>query len=167
MAGTRGPLDENTSVELAGNVKEVPEPPAEVTPATIHAWNEYWTSGVARAADYVDIPVLRRLFAYRDEWQRLSDAYNALPISERTVAGSRNQDAEQMHPYTKRMRQLEADMAKIEAQFGLTPMSRARLGIEIGQQQLTWGEVQKRQREQSGELPTPKQSGLPVAGVEE
>lgn len=64
------------------------------------------------------------------------------------------------------MKDLEALIAKLEDKLGLSPLARARLGIEIGQAQLTWAEVMKggaRGEVASGQTPR----ALPIAIVEE
>lgn len=163
IMGLRGALARNDSVKLVNDEVDIPAPPPDLHPELERQWFEYWTSDVARAADVVDIPLIRRLFCYRDEWHRTNIAYRLLPEDERVVAGSRNADALRMHPFTKRLADLEDMIQKIENQLGLSPLSRARLGIELGQAKLTWAQVQKA----AGAPVSSGATALPVGRVEE
>ena len=120
---------------------DAPKPPKGMLPVTRQAWVEYWDSPVARAADGVDLPVIIRLFQYRDELTRLSKAWNKLepaamwPLSASGVPGH--------HPMRARMEKLEVSVLNLEDQLGLTPKARARLGIELGNAELTWNQVRE------------------------
>lgn len=164
--GLRGPLGDDTSVEVTGGLGYVPEPPPGLHEDVVDDWETYWTSGTANVVDEVDIPMVRRLFLYRDEHYRLGLLWGEMGTDERVVEGSRHKDSLRLHPFGDRMKDLEALIAKLEDKLGLSPLARARLGIEIGQAQLTWAEVMKggaRGEVASGHAPR----ALPVAVVEE
>lgn len=110
----------------------IPAPPAGIeSAAVLEAWAEYWSSTVARAADTVDLPAIRRLFVYRDEWERAMDGYRKA----RLVEGSMGQP--RLSPFAAQLTTLEGMIAKLENELGLTPYSRSRLGLAIGQARQT------------------------------
>ena len=167
--GLRGYLPES-GVEVIGARSErpVPEPPEDLHPQLLDEWRTYWQSPVAQAADDVDIPMISRLFIYRDEWYRLSIAYAALPDEDRLIEGSTRSGAGlRIHPFAERMTKLEGDIQKLEDKLGLSPLSRARLGIEIGQQKLTWQQLQRAAGGGHEEVGTDDRvfNALPVAGA--
>lgn len=156
---TYGPLGKS-GVEVVSDRADrpIPRPPDDLHPELVQQWRDYWSSDVANAADDVDLPLITRLFIYRDEWHRLSLAYGMLPMEDRLVAGSRHAEALRIHPWADRMTKLEDMIQKIEDKLGLSPLSRARLGIELGQAKLTWQQVQ---------AATTRLSSLPVSTAKE
>lgn len=167
MTGLRGPVSDN-GIEIVDSRKDrpIPAPPDDIHPDLLAEWDTYWSSSVALAADQVDLPMIRRLFTYRDEWLRLHVAYSALDPEDRIIAGSRNRDNLRIHPFADRMTKLESEISKLEDKLGLSPLARARLGIEIGNQKLTWQQLAKQASAGgSAEIANPM-AGLPVAGVQ-
>ena len=163
--GLRGPLENGVEVIESRADRPVPKPPPDLHPDLLEEWRIYWTSDVAQAADEVDVPMVSRLWSYRDEWLRLKLAYSLLPEEDRVVAGSRNADALRIHPFADRMTKLESEISKLEDKLGLSPISRARLGIEIGQSKLTWHQLAKATAG-AAEVGSSPMSSLPVAGVD-
>jgi P27 family predicted phage terminase small subunit len=75
-----------------------------------------------------DLPALERLFVLRDEWERcLRDSRR----EGRYAEGSTGQRV--LNPLYKHMTTLEASIDKLEAQFGLSPLARLKLGVTFGE----------------------------------
>lgn len=95
-------------------------------------WESFWSSDVARAVDWgADGDRLVRWIRYVDEWHRAMRDYRR----ERVATGSMGQPV--LHPLAGYIAQLEQAIAKAEAEFGLTPLARMRLGIATGEAALT------------------------------
>jgi hypothetical protein len=116
--GRRGPLPDPNKparrdlapvVTLNPTPLAPPDPPKGLLVATRRQWQAYFGSEVARALTEVDVPVVERLFVYRDLWAR---AYR-----------SGDQAA---------MVRLEKPILALEGQLAATPASRARLGLQLG-----------------------------------
>ena len=172
--GLRGPLT-RAAEQIHDDSEEIliPEHGIEaIDTLVLEEWNDYWRSKVSRFTDDVDMGAIRRLFMYRNEWVTLAREWLTMPAElttddtqGRLVAGSRNAEAVRMHPFAQRMDKLEAMMLPLEDRFGFSPLSRARLGIEVGSLHLTWQQL--RQSEESRQLVQGlAPAGLPVASAE-
>lgn len=91
------------------------------------AWTAFWTSPLASLVLASDMPALRRLWLLYEERERAHRAYAA----ERSTTGSMEQLV--VNPFAREIQSLDARIEKLEAQFGLTPASRMRLGISVGE----------------------------------
>lgn len=156
--GRRGPLRDPDAhghhhpevVELVTSIPgmEVPDPPGGLLKVTEADWFAFWESPVAAATSAVDLPALRRLFTYRDE---LTRAMNAVRKSrQRVVEGSRGQAT--LHPLLAHVQHMEQAVARLETECGCTPMSRARLGVQVGAAKLTAAELNKQALEANEEV---------------
>lgn len=117
----------------------VPEPPASLLKVTKERWSAFWASPVARAVDpAADGQRLERWIRAVDEWHRVGREFRKA----RLVSGSMGQPV--LNPLAAYLNQLEQQIAKSETEFGLTPMSRLRLGIAVGQAKLTADELNRR-----------------------
>lgn len=93
-------------------------------PATVQsAWVELWQSPLAGHVRDTDQPALRRLFDYRAALVRAQVAFDAEPTS----VGSTGQPV--LSPWAAEIHRLEGQIQKLEDRFGLTPLSRLRLGV--------------------------------------
>ena len=102
-------------------------PPGEWLKATRDAWDQYWASGVATMADLsIDDRLLHRWVWCNDELLRAEREFRR----ERTVIGSKGQPV--LSPHWAQITNLQAELAKLEAQLGIGPLNRMRLGIAIG-----------------------------------
>jgi len=106
---------------------EVPAAPSGLLKAQREDWTTYWTSPLAKLTTEADIPALRRLFLYRDELERALKGFQ----KQRLVEGSQGQP--RINPLGKQVTDLEGKIAALEDRFGLTPLSRLRLGVTLGQ----------------------------------
>jgi P27 family predicted phage terminase small subunit len=138
---------------------EVPEPPEGLLESTQEAWRTYWRSDVARAATDEGLPTIRRLFELYDQRDR------AMEIVRQTLVVRGSKDQLRLNPVADLVTKLETIILRLETELGLTPMSRARLGIATGQAQLTLEEINERFRE--GQKPRrrkdPRLQALPAA----
>jgi P27 family predicted phage terminase small subunit len=132
---------------------DIPSPPRGLLRATQSRWRAYWTSPVASAVIEADRGSVDRLFRYYDAWERMMRESTASPFTE----GSQGQVV--VHPACARVDKLEAHIAKLEGELGLTPLARSRLGIAVGQAQLTADELNRRTRKPDrGDSPSPPQT---------
>lgn len=109
-------------------LEQVPPAPKHWLRETATQWQQYWMSDVARLAEVdTDRVALTRLFTLYDERER---AYRAFR-KKRLVTGSTGQLA--VHPLWKHAAILDAEIRSLEDRFGVTPQSRLRLGIQLGE----------------------------------
>ena len=149
--GSRGPLQPTQFVKLNGDVVDIPNPPSTLCDELKEAWIDYWMSQVARATDRTDVQGITRLFWYRQQLHEAMEQWGEMSSLEKVVMGSRNEDATQTHPVFGQITKLEAQIQKLEDKFGLSPLSRARLGIELGTAELTWAEIKRRKAREDTE----------------
>jgi hypothetical protein len=110
-------------VRVAARV--MPPPDIEWSDEVQAAWLEFWSSPLAdpKVLRSTDVPALRRLFDLRARLDRAQSEFDDCP----TVSGSMGQTT--MSPWAAEVHRLEAAIGKLEDKFGLTPMSRLRLGV--------------------------------------
>ena len=126
---------QNRSTRDTGNVSvlpavaAVPEPDLAWREEVRSAWFEFWRDPVARLVRPNDLPALDRLFRYRNEWLDAAEFYEAEPIVEGSMGQSR------LSPWADRMDRLEKQLVALEDRFGLTPLSRLRLGVTLSEGQ--------------------------------
>lgn len=95
-------------------------------PAGVQAeWVELWQSPIVSQFRDTDVPALRRLFDYRSALERAQAAFDAEPTS----VGSTGQPV--LSPWAAEIHRIEAQIQKLEDRFGLTPLSRLRLGVIV------------------------------------
>jgi hypothetical protein len=112
-----------------------PAPPTGLLKEVRAEWDVFWSSDIARALAEVDHAVVVRLFRYRDEWRRCWRAYQR----GRVVSGSKGQP--RLSPLAAQLAFLDAAIGRLERELGCTPLSRARLGLVIGEGILTAAQV--------------------------
>lgn len=111
---------------------KAPPPPSGLLEPSQRLWAAFWASAVAAATDPAsDIGRLERWIRAVDEWHRVGPVFR----KSRIVKGSTGQLV--MNPLGAYLVQLEATITSAEAQFGMAPASRARLGLTVGQAKLT------------------------------
>jgi hypothetical protein len=152
--GLRGVLSKSVEQIKSDDVElSIPKAGIDLDPIVQEEWDDFWLSKVSRFTDDVDMGTLRRLFTYRNEWTTLQRTWIEMDDDSRIVEGSNRADALRSHPFADRLDKLEKLMLPLEDRFGLSPLSRARLGIEVGQHQLTWRQVQQGTYSSRTELP--------------
>lgn len=108
-------------------VAEPPAPPKTLLAPTAKSWTAFWESEAAALVLPADLPALERLFELRDERARCM----RVARSARLVPGSTGQAA--LNPLYKLIPTLDAEIRQLEDRYGLTPMSRLKLGITFGE----------------------------------
>lgn len=110
----------------------VPAPPPGMLKGTIELWDSYWSSTVAQVAIEVDrLGVATRWIEAQDERRRAMTVFR----KQRFVKGSMGQAT--LNPISAWIKSREEVIAKCEAELGLTPYARQRLGIAVGQAAMT------------------------------
>jgi P27 family predicted phage terminase small subunit len=121
--GRRGGL-----VALEGGQDPPPSAPAGLLKPARQRWAAFWTSKVADAVDRTsDLPALVRWIQATDEYDRVAKVVKR----SRLVKGSMGQPV--ANPLLGYLAQLDSQIAKAEAAFGMTPIARLRLGIALGE----------------------------------
>ncbi len=110
----------------------MPDPPRGLLKRSRARWEAFWASDVAKAVDpQADAQRLERWISYVDEWHRGMAAFRR----QRFVTGSQGQPV--LNPLAGYLAKLESSIAASEAEFGMGPMSRMRLGIASGEAAMT------------------------------
>ncbi len=128
-----------------GDLPALRTPPTALLKPQQEAWEAFWRSPLAGLVMDADLPALHRLFRLRDEWQRCFEASRG----ERLVSGSTEQMV--LHPLYKHMTTLEKAIESLEAQFGLTPLARLKLGVTFGEAKRSIAEINAAAAAEEGE----------------
>ncbi len=135
--GTNGTQD----VQLREDAPETPACPRGLLKRTRERWESYWSSDVARAVDPIaDLHCVERWIAALDEYERV------LP----QVRRKRTLDTAQgvvLNPLATYLARVQREIRSAEAELGLTPMARLKLGITFQEARRTLP-VAKRETEQ-------------------
>lgn len=133
--GSRGPMPKRAEL-VRGHRKKVVRPeieahapvspaPGDWTPEIIQAWETYWASELAAHTLDVDLPGIRRLFSMYEQHARAAEVVNRALV----VKGSTGQL--RTNPLADHLMKLEGVILRLENEYGLTPMARTRLGIQM------------------------------------
>ena len=107
-----------------------PAPPEGVGEHAAAVWAAFWASRVSGAIDLLaDGEALRHWIRCVDEREKLRAATVRAPL----VKGSHEQLM--LNPLFRRLRDLNAEIARAEEHFGMTPLARLRLGVTYLQEQ--------------------------------
>ena len=116
----------------------LPEPPRGLLKPVRDQWAAFWRSPVAAAIDRdSDLAAIRRLWTLYDERERAYRGYRKCRI----VAGSTGQPV--ANPLARVMATLDGEIRNLEDRFGLTPMSRLRLGLTLGEARRSLDELNR------------------------
>jgi P27 family predicted phage terminase small subunit len=97
---------------------------------TVERWVIFWNSPLASQVEPSDQGAFRRLFKLYDEIERM---WEAIELTGRVVEGSQGQP--RPNPLYKQVQEFQAEARQLEDRFGLSPMSRLRLGITFADAQ--------------------------------
>lgn len=126
-------------VLAGGRQAPMPKPPPGLLIASVRRWERFWTSQVAEVIDLdSDLPTLRRWIEASDEFERTA---RIIKNTGRLVQGSMGQPV--LNPLYGLLRDLHAQIARAESEFGMTPMARLRLGLQLGELQLQAQRLQR------------------------
>jgi P27 family predicted phage terminase small subunit len=137
VVSNRKPADQRQRRETK-DVGLVVANPGRVTPqadvewreSTVERWTVFWTSPLASQVEPSDEGAFRRLFWIYDELDRLRQA---IEETGRVVEGSQGQP--RPNPLYKQVESFQAEARQMEDRFGLSPLSRLRLGITFADAQ--------------------------------
>ena len=103
-----------------------PPPPGGLLPGTRTCWRRLWRSNVATAWNRdTDLVAITRYILNLDKWVRYEELVARMPMVKVAKGQLR------ANPLASRMDALEGQLRFTEEQYGLTPASRLRLGLEI------------------------------------
>jgi P27 family predicted phage terminase small subunit len=115
-----------TLTQVPSGTTRVPTAPTGLTPRVHRLWRILWKSAAASTWDAAaDLPALTRYFRNLDRWMGHEEIVRKAPV----VRGSKGQL--RANPLANRMDALDGSLRAIEEQFGLTPLGRMRLGLEV------------------------------------
>ena len=124
----RGTPDVGSVVVASG--RQVPAAGVEWREATVERWLAFFGSPLASQVEPSDEGAFRRLFKLYDEIDRL---WEAIEETGRVVPGSQGQP--RPNPLFKQVEAFQAEARQLEDRFGLSPLSRLRLGITFADAQ--------------------------------
>ena len=119
----RGPVQDLVTPEQT----PTPDPPAGLDGEALAWWSAYWGSPLATVTSPSDVMLVRRYAVLLSEWSVSMGEFQR----ERVVEGSTGQP--RLHPLSTWISTREAAMQGIEDRLGLSPLSRVRLGIALGE----------------------------------
>jgi P27 family predicted phage terminase small subunit len=115
-------------VALDGKVRVAPQPSTAWLKPTKDHWAAFWTSPMAQLVVLQsDSAAIGRLFDLYDDRERCRNAAKGKWL----VTGSTGQPV--LNPILKRADDLEEKIRSLEAQFGMTPYARLKLGATFGE----------------------------------
>jgi P27 family predicted phage terminase small subunit len=106
---------------------------------TVERWDFFWQSKLAANVEPSDEGALRRLFKLYDELDRMWDA---IEETGRVVEGSQGQP--RPNPLFKQVETFQAEARQLEDRFGLSPMSRLKLGVTFADAHLSLSALNER-----------------------
>ena len=121
---------QDVGVIAQGVSRPVPAADGAWREATVERWAAFWSSPLASQVESSDEGAFRRLFKLYDEIDRLWEAVDA---TGRIVEGSQGQP--RPNPLFKQVQEFQAEARQLEDRFGLSPLSRLRLGITFADAQ--------------------------------
>lgn len=102
-----------------------PDPPVGLLKAARDRWADFWASPAADRVDLQsDLPRLLRWVEQTDEYDRVAKVCKKT----RLVKGSTGQPV--LNPLFSYLATLETQIARTEAEFGMTPAARHRMRVE-------------------------------------
>jgi P27 family predicted phage terminase small subunit len=115
---------------VSAPVRHVPVADVSWREGTVERWIVFWGSPLASQVEPSDEGAFRRLFWIYDELDRLRQA---IEETGRVVEGSQGQP--RPNPLYKQVESFQAEARQMEDRFGLSPLSRLRLGITFADAQ--------------------------------
>lgn len=133
----------------------LPKPPSGVRASVRALWWEYWADPISQTYSDSDIGLLRR---WSETWELYYDAleqFKSCPLTE----GSQGQPI--LSPWHAVLDSSRKAILTFENQLGLSPLSRARLGVQLGEAKKS---LEQHAREAAAQGPAPGQKGRHVRG---
>ncbi len=127
-----------------------PLPPAGLLKGTREVWAAFWRAPISEAVDLrADGQRLTRWITYVDEWARLARALRK--GDNRLATGSQGQVV--LSPLWAALAQVESALQKAEADLGLGPMPRLKLGVQTVDAHRTLQELHASLRDHPDDCP--------------
>ena len=126
----------------------IPSLPASYQASVKRVWRDFWRSPVAQAVNReADLAPLLDW-----AWDR-NELATVIPVltKARLITGPVGQPG--LNPLAAYVNQLRTRIARVEIEFGMTPLARSRLGLTIGQAKLTAQELNRRLERQGEAAP--------------
>jgi P27 family predicted phage terminase small subunit len=135
-----------------------PKAPDGLSAAVRGSWDTFWASPLAEHTIATDVAALERLFRFYEQRERYLDL-----ASEDTLSlGSTGQIV--LHPLIKEVDALDAKILALEDRFGLSPMSRLKLQVTLGDASKSLAEVNAalaaKQRPEEADPDDPRRIGV-------
>jgi len=108
-----------------------PVPDSKWEPQVKKAWKTFWQSPLQQVVEECDLPAVVRYFSLYNLHERIFRAVNVAIA----VTGSKGQP--RANPLLKSLGEVQGQLLRLENELGLTPMSRARLGLINAQGRIT------------------------------
>jgi hypothetical protein len=105
---------------------ELPTPPADLSAPIAEAWAAFWRSPLRVAVIETDLPALRRLFEMYERRAQFDEAGMREPV----VVGSQQQEV--LSALLREVDVLDSKILALEDRFGMSPLSRLRLQVKVG-----------------------------------
>ena len=101
----------------------IPDPPSEIGPYAVEAWNDFWQTEVSGAVN------MRRDGEALRHWARCVDAREQLwpQWLERPVVHTGKYADDKSNPLFSQIMRLSMEIARAEAKFGMNPLDKMRL----------------------------------------
>ena len=137
--GARGPLPKPASERIRRNSPVSAHAPEELQvakiprarstwPKTVQGeWRAFWKQDVGRLITDSSLPALFRLFDLKSERAEIAGLIGGAFL----VQGERG--GQSVHPLIRPLRQIDNEIRQCEDRFGLTPVARLRLGVQVVQ----------------------------------
>lgn len=114
------------TVLVTPEAEDYPSPPSGLLKPVRDAWDAFWTSPLRQHVIASDLPALRRLFGFYDRRER----FDREGISDPVVTGSTGQMA--LNALLKEVDVIDAKILALEDRFGMSPMARLKLQVQLG-----------------------------------
>lgn len=105
---------------------DFPPPPMGLRESVTTAWVAFWESPLANHVITSDYMALRRLF----EMYERREEFDAEGMREPVSVGSQKQEV--LNPLLKAVDVLDAKILALEDRFGMSPMARLKLQVQLG-----------------------------------
>lgn len=116
-----------SSWRLANPGAATPKPTPGWLRRTNADWRSFWDDPVSGYVQQVDLPVVYRLFDMKDELAR------ARRVTKQTLMVKGSMGQVRVNPLADHCLKLEAAILRLETELGMTPLGRARLGVNAGE----------------------------------
>lgn len=108
------------------DIPALPEAPDGLSPQVFASWAAFWRSPLRNHVIESDLPALRRLFEFYERRARFDEE----GMNEPVTRGSQGQEV--LSALLKEVDVLDAKILALEDRFGMSPLSRLKLQVKVG-----------------------------------